>query len=650
MPPHTPPETVVREQPLPVLIEQLVAMLDRFAARPDNYTPPAHFPGPDNRGATNLAVLQRLATTLTLSPFAQGVLLLCAAAEIDPRIAARCASCNTDGNTPWPTFGLAMRLLPAGTWKDLLPVAPLRRYRLVTLAPGAPLMRAALRIDERVLHMFTGFDFLDERLRGFARVVWPPQQQIPSQTVIAEQIAATWKTMMAEASSPMVNVYGNDRTAKLEIAATVSDILGMNLLSVSVDVVPSQTQELRELAELLDRECILGNAALFFDADDIDGRPDISTSLSRLVDYSTAPTFVSTPRRRPPGARPSLGFVVNKPPRAIQRALWVEQLGPSMSTTAGRLSAAFDLGADTIRIAAKSAKTRSVSDPDKLGSYVWETCQAEARAALEDLAQRIEPFAGWDDLVLPDKQKETLQHVSAQLRNRALVYDEWGLGSSSNRGLAIAALFAGPSGTGKTMAAEVLAKDLSLDLFHVDLSAVVSKYIGETERNLARIFDRAEGAGAILLFDEADSIFGKRTEVKDSHDRNANMEVSYLLQRLESYRGLAILTSNLPDSLDTAFLRRIRFVVQFPFPDAPARKRIWQRVFPEQAPLEGVQFDKLAQLNVAGGQIRNIAVNAAFIAASLGQPIRMDHLFVAAKSELEKVQRAPTTQETKGWI
>jgi len=171
-----------------------------------------------------------------------------------------------------------------------------------------------------------------------------------------------------------------------------------------------------------------------------------------------------------------------------------------------------------------------------------------------------------------------------------------------------------------------------------------------TERNLARIFDRAEGAGAILLFDEADSLFGKRTEVKDSHDRNANMEVSYLLQRIESYRGLAILTSNLPESLDTAFLRRIRFLIAFPFPDPAARKTIWQRMFPPTVPLDQIDFDKLAQLNAAGGQIRNIALNAAFLAASEGKPIGMAHLHTVAKSELEKVQRAPTMQETKGWV
>jgi SpoVK/Ycf46/Vps4 family AAA+-type ATPase len=196
--------------------------------------------------------------------------------------------------------------------------------------------------------------------------------------------------------------------------------------------------------------------------------------------------------------------------------------------------------------------------------------------------------------------------------NALKVYKEWGFAGKGGRGLGISALFAGSSGTGKTMSAEVLAKELRLDLYRIDLSSVVSKYIGETEKNLRRVFDAAEGGAAVLLFDEADALFGKRSEVKDSHDRYANMEVSYLLQRMEAYQGLAILTTNLKNALDTAFMRRIRFVVQYPFPDSTQRAEIWSRVFPKNTPTEGLNVRRLAQLNVAGGNIRNIALNAAF--------------------------------------
>src|SRR5438128_8734283 len=205
-----------------------------------------------------------------------------------------------------------------------------------------------------------------------------------------------------------------------------------------------------------------------------------------------------------------------------------------------------------------------------------------------------------------------------------------------NRGLGISALFAGDSGTGKTMAAEVIANELRLNLYRIDLSAVVSKYIGETEKNLRRLFDAAEDGGAILFFDEADALFGKRSEIKDSHDRYANIEVNYLLQRMESYRGLAVLATNMKSALDPAFLRRIRFVINFPFPDAEQRAAIWQRIFPPHTPTEGLDIGKLARLNVAGGNIRNIALNAAFLAAHAGEPVRMTYILRSTRSEYGK--------------
>jgi SpoVK/Ycf46/Vps4 family AAA+-type ATPase len=229
------------------------------------------------------------------------------------------------------------------------------------------------------------------------------------------------------------------------------------------------------------------------------------------------------------------------------------------------------------------------------------------------------------------------------------VYDEWGFARKSARGLGISALFVGESGTGKTMAAEVLARELRLDLYRIDLASVVSKYIGETEKNLRQLFDAAEGSGAILLFDEADALFGRRSEVRDSHDRYANVEVSYLLQRMEAYRGLAILTTNMRQALDPAFLRRIRFIVTFPHPDAAQRAAIWRGVFPERTPLDALDYPRLAQLNVAGGHIRNIAMAGAFLAAEAGNPVSMLHLAHAARDEYNKLERSLTDAESRGW-
>jgi SpoVK/Ycf46/Vps4 family AAA+-type ATPase len=251
---------------------------------------------------------------------------------------------------------------------------------------------------------------------------------------------------------------------------------------------------------------------------------------------------------------------------------------------------------------------------------------------------------------LPEPQRQILREIAAQVRQRARVYEIWGFAAKGTRGLGVSALFAGASGTGKTMAGEVLADELRLDLYRIDLSQVVSKYIGETEKNLKRVFDAAEEGGVILLFDEADALFGKRSEVKDSHDRYANIEVSYLLQRMESYRGLAILTTNMKNALDTAFMRRIRFVVQFPFPDAEQRAEMWRRIFPPDAPTEGLDVSKLARLNVAGGNIRNIALNAAFLAADAGEPVRMMHLLRAARGECAKLEKPLIEAEIGGWL
>src|SRR5262249_1072819 len=245
---------------------------------------------------------------------------------------------------------------------------------------------------------------------------------------------------------------------------------------------------------------------------------------------------------------------------------------------------------------------------------------------------------------------EALHRIAAHVRHRAKVYEDWGFAARSSRGPGISALFAGPSGTGKTMAAEVLAGELRLDLYRIDLSSVVSKYIGETEKNLRRVFDAAEQSGAILLFDEADALFGKRSEVKDSHDRYANIEVSYLLQRMEAYRGLAILTTNLRNALDPAFVRRIRFVIQFPFPDAVQRAEIWRRIFPAATPTDGLDHARLAKLNVPGGNIRNIAMNAAFLAADRGEPVRMTHLADAARIEYGNLERPLTEAEIRDWM
>jgi hypothetical protein len=345
------------------------------------------------------------------------------------------------------------------------------------------------------------------------------------------------------------------------------------------------------------------------------------------------------------GRRPAVVLDVRHPQPEEQRAAWETVLDGPADAIAGQ----FSLSVADIHTVAAEARARA-TDGEDTAALAWDLCRARLRARLDGLARRVEARAGWDQLVLPPAEIATLHAIAAQLRQRATVYERWGFAAQGSRGLGISALFYGPSGTGKTLAAEVLAASLRLDLYRIDLSSVVSKYIGETEANLRRVFDTAEESGAILLFDEADALFGKRSEVKDSHDRYANIEVSYLLQRMEEYRGLAVLTTNLKSSLDSAFLRRLRFVVQFPFPDAAHRAAIWRAVFPPGVPTQGLDWARLATLRVAGGNIRSIALNAAFLAADAGESVGMAHVLAATRSEYAKLERPLTPSEIGGWV
>jgi vesicle-fusing ATPase len=338
---------------------------------------------------------------------------------------------------------------------------------------------------------------------------------------------------------------------------------------------------------------------------------------------------------------------------AEARTLWTAALGEpvarALAEPVEEVAQHFRLGAAAVDAVARelavTATTTAGADP---GALLKRLCRERSRVRLEGLAERIDPQAGWEDLVLPPAHTALLEEIVRHVRHRTQVYERWGFGARTTRGLGITALFAGESGTGKTLAAEVLARELGLDLYRIDLAATVSKYIGETEKNLRRVFEAAEASGAVLLFDEADALFGKRGEVKDGHDRYANLEVAYLLQRMETYRGLAILTTNLRSNVDRAFLRRLRFVVQFPFPDPAQRAEIWRRTFPPATPLDGIDPEALSRLAASGGSIRSIALAAAFAAAEDASAVTPAHVLRAARVEYAKAERSLTDSESEG--
>ncbi len=598
------------------------------------------------------SALETLCAAFGLSPFERNVLLLCAGMELDSTFAAHCAAAQDDSQRAYPSFGLALAVLPEAHWNALAPDAPLRYWRLVEATGGDTLTTSPLHIDERVLHYLAGVQYLDERLQGIVEPLDAPDELPPSHRALAHKVTGLWSRTGETSLGHGIQLCGDEDAGKHAIAAAASAALGLRLYAIRASDVPAAATEREALARLWEREAVLSAGALLLDCQEQEGADSLRPALSLLERVQGTMVVTSREPLRTRG-RSIVRLDVSKPSAMEQRDLWRRALGPLARELNGNietLTTQFDLGVQGIYAASAEALEGLTRERgESPGATLWEACRAQARPRLDELAQRIEPAAGWEDLVLPEMQCEVLREVAAHVRRRARVYEAWGFAARGERGLGISALFAGVSGTGKTMAAEVLADELRLDLYRIDLSQVVSKYIGETEKNLRRVFDAAEEGGAILLFDEADALFGKRSEVKDSHDRYANIEISYLLQRMEAYRGLAILTTNMKDALDTAFTRRIRFMVQFPFPDAAGRAEIWRRIFPPDTPTEGLDAVKLARLNVAGGNIRNIALNAAFLAADAGEPVCMAHLLRAARGEYVKLEKPLTEAEIGGW-
>jgi SpoVK/Ycf46/Vps4 family AAA+-type ATPase len=602
--------------------------------------------------------LEVICAAFSLSPFERSLLLLCAGVELDRAIVRACAHAHGEPYREHPTFALALAALPNPNWNALAPNAPLRRWHLIEIGLGSTLANSPLRIDERILHELIGVRLLDPQLSPLVQPL-DDSPGSPAEHTLAEQITALWPDSVGPI--PAVQLIDSSQASRRAVAAIAGNSVGLQVYALADRDIPNSAIEIERLARLWEREAALSGSVLLIECDDLDGT-DASRDhqLDRLVSAINGPVLIAGGPRRRSIRRTIIAFSVPSATIAEQQAVWRSALGASGARLNGSLdliATQFSLSPTAIQTICRTTVTASAQAvgeiapaDDDLTSIVWQACRNEARQPMNDLAQRIEPAASWNDLVLPDLQKRTLSDVVLHMRQRAKVYQQWGFAAKSARGLGISALFAGGSGTGKTMAAEVLAAELKLDLYRIDLSTVVSKYIGETEKNLRRVFDAAEASGAILLFDEADALFGKRSEIRDSHDRYANIEVSYLLQRIESYRGLAILTTNLKDSLDSAFLRRIRFVVQFPFPDLDQRTEIWRRMFPHATPTEGLDPTKLARLSVAGGNIRNIALGAAFLAAGDGTSVRMAHLLRAAQSECAKIEKPLTASEIRDWV
>lgn len=606
--------------------------------------------------STGPPALLALSFAADLSPFERDLLTIAVAPSIDRAFGDAYAELNGDPRACRPTLDLALsvsvgdpvgRLVAADC---LMPSRPLRALGLVTLSghDRVPRLERPIHVDDRVVDYLRGVNRMDTSVGALISEAPAP--------VGVGSAPADLVTLLGTADEawPTLNLVGTIEGGALDVAARACATVGLRLFVLDVRRLGEQTADERMTSmRLLRREALLGGFAVL-----VDGDSAKDLGLMHLVDEvleRLAATVMVVSAERWSGAatiRRELDVVrLERPDRAEQAAMWRAALGDHAEVLNGAvddLVQQFDLGPSAIGAVAERAYREGRGTVTT--KALWRAARQESGGGLEELGRRIVPRFGWGDIVVPGAVRTQLEELAGQVANRGQVYERWGFGALLGGSRGITALFAGPSGAGKTMAAEIIAGHLDLDLFRVDLAGVVSKYVGETEKNLRRVFDAAERCGAILFFDEADALFGTRTEVRDSHDRYANIEVDYLLQRMEDYAGLAILATNRRTALDPAFLRRLRFVIDFPFPSVQDRRRIWEAAFPREAAVRDLEPATLAALECSGGNIRSIAVNAAFNAAGEGSPIGMEHVMRAAGWEYSKLAKPIAGSEFGEWV
>jgi len=595
----------------------------------------------------SLGAWPKLSTQLCSEPldaFETAVVMLALAPDIDLKYERIYGYLQDDVNARRPRVSLALDLFCGDLQNRLAardrfsPDAPLRRDKIITLDgdDDRPLLARPLRLSPQLVRHLVGGAGLDERVADACEVVLPDLEQ--TDTPLDESNRAAVHAVaqsIAAGRHARVALVGHDLGVLAELAAELAGAAELPMLRLQV---PPDPHELLNVVSVESR--LLGHA-LHVEWPSDATPPDL-IAVRALCDGGRV-VIVTTDRSRHDFE--TLGFAVlqiNSPNAAVRRQWWRRSAPGLGAADLDRLAARYRLTGSQICAAARAASVSdtaghedSASDPAVFAA----AARRQSRHRLETLARHVELTASWDDLVLPEPALRALHELCDRVTYRQTVLRQWGMDRRTNRRIGVSALFAGPSGTGKTMAAQVIARELGLDLFVVDLSCVVNKYIGETEKNLEAIFTAAESTDAIVLFDEADSLMGKRSEVRDSHDRYANLEVSYLLQRMESHDGVALLATNLRQNLDDAFLRRLGFVIRFPFPEEAERHRIWSQIWPESVPVaDDVDVATLAhRYRFSGGNIRNIAVCAAFLAAAQQRAIGWQDVMAAVDREYEKL-------------
>jgi len=621
--------------------------------------------------------LPYLAQLFQLDPVEEQCLIICLAPELDRKYEKLYAYLQDDVTCKKPSVDLVLKLLFTSVVDRLIgrrlfeDRSPLLQFRLLHLTPNSlnqqsMLLSRFIKLDDRIVNFLLGLPQMDAGLGKAARLVIPQfaVETSPLPESGLQEAGAgldrriyeftSWSLNDARQIYPLFYLRGAYGSGQLQVVERVSCKLGINLIIADVKKMLAGETPFEDIAWLLGRESLLQPAALCyenFDAllqdEERSGR-HVDLLLENLAIFPGLTFLIGCNPWKPRGSLPSHLFIdveLSIPGERERKELWERfRAGYRFEEDldAGELSGKFRFTRGQIKDALAAAQTlarwRDPGDGRITRQDFHAACRNQAHHRLSDKARQISLRYGWKDIVLPTDARNQLREICSQVRHRHVVHGQWGFDRRHSLG-GLNALFHGPPGTGKTMAAEIIAGETGLDLYKIDLSQVVSKYIGETEQNLHQIFQEAQSSHTILFFDEADALFGKRSEVKDAHDRYANVEIAYLLQKMEEYDGIVILATNFRQNMDDAFVRRLHFAVEFPFPDERYREKIWTGIWPENTPRSSdLDFSWLARtFRITGGNIRNIVVAAAFLAAEESCPVAMRHLVRATRRELQKM-------------
>lgn len=611
--------------------------------------------------------LHILSKLFGLDPFETDIILIGLAPELDLKYEKLYSYLQNDVTKKKPTVDLVLNLLFLTIEEKIKarayfsPFAPLLKNYLIRLVEGEAntslsLVSSFIKVDERIINFLLGFDEPEVKIRSCSRIVKPEKSF--EDLILPSEFKSKLMNNSNRYSKNMCPLKllfcGPPGSGKKTAAEVICREAETNLLVVDSKLF-LESQSL-ETADLVMREALLQGSALYLQDFDVLFKDKESRELKSSLEFlvqalATFPGLVFLAGKESMEYDRSLisnGFIPCNfplPSYSTRKQLWEScledyKLGEGVDLSA--LASKFRFTGGQIRDAARTACSFSEegnkASPMLSMEDLYKGCKVQSNQKLSSLSLKTSPHYTWEDIVLPKETLEHLKEVSGFIKYKGRVHFDWGFEKKLSLGKGLNVLFSGAPGTGKTMAAEVLANEVKLDLYKIDLSSLVSKYIGETEKNLKRIFDEAETSNSILFFDEADALFGKRSEVKDAHDRYANIETAYLLQKMEEYEGVVILASNFRKNMDDAFLRRLHFTIEFPLPDDNARKDIWRKTFPEDTPLSGdVDFAFLSKFKLAGGNIKNIVLAASFLAAEDSEYVAMEHIIKATKREYQKI-------------